>query len=86
MRASLAPLVENLEEQQQMSGDFVGKKKYIYIYFERKGRRGKIADRMFPITAETENRRGCSRGVGAAGKMGKIWRRCRLKVGRDAAG
>lgn len=61
-----------------MSANFVGKEKKIFL----KGRGGKIADRMFPITAETENRRGCA---GAAGKMGKIWR-CRWKVGRDAAG
>lgn len=42
-----------------MSANFVGKGKKIFFL---KGRGGKKADRMFPITAETENRRGCAGG------------------------
>jgi hypothetical protein len=50
----------------------------------RKGKKKKIVVyRMFPITGEPENRKW---GGGSGGGWAKVWRRCRLKVGKDVTG
>lgn len=74
MRASLAPLVENLEEQQQMSGDFVGKKKYIYIL------KGKEEEEKSPTGCFQLQRRQRTEG-GARGGWGQLERWARFGEG-----